>query len=51
MDSISIVKQIHTHVVTFLNFGTKAKSDEQLVAETMKCADYVKEKIALSTKL
>ena len=33
------------------HFETKAKSDEQLVAETMKCADYVKEKIARSSKL
>jgi flavodoxin len=33
------------------HFETKAKSDEQLVAETMKCIDYVKEKIAGSTKL
>ena len=33
------------------HFETKAKSDEQLVAETMKCADYVNEKIAGSTQL
>jgi menaquinone-dependent protoporphyrinogen IX oxidase len=33
------------------HFETKAKSDDQLVAETMKCVDYVKGKIAESTKL
>ena len=27
------------------HFETKAKTDEELIAETMKCADYVKEKI------
>ena len=32
------------------HFETKAKTDEELIAETMKCIDYVKEKITESTE-
>jgi flavodoxin len=33
------------------HFETKAKTDEELIAETMKCADYVKGKLAKQSEL